>query len=154
IVLLKDNDVNLRLTTADALRTIGVDAKKAAPTLIERALNDDNPSVRQRAVWAVANVEPAKVPDLFADVKKHKDERVRLTAYQALFQARLPAKVCLAPLMDGLQDSGWQARRISLMAIGNLGFDAKDAAPLVTKLLDDPQPSVRNTAKTVLPRIQ
>ena len=154
IPYLKDNDVNLRMATTDALRTIGPDAKKAIPTLMDMALNDGNPNVRHRAVWAVGQLEPDKIADLFASVKKHKDERVRFSAYQGLAQARLPAKTCLAPLMDGLQDSGWQSRRLCLLAIGNLGTDAKDAAPLVTKLLDDPQPAVRSMAKKVLAQIQ
>ena len=53
IPLLKSNDVNLRMATAESLRSIGPDAKKATPTLIELALNDRNASVRQRAVSAV-----------------------------------------------------------------------------------------------------
>ena len=84
IDLLKDNETAVRAAAAGSLAIIGPDAKKAVPTLSDLALDDKQLTVRRGSVIAVMLIEPAKLNDLFARVKKHGDDKVRSSAYQVL----------------------------------------------------------------------
>jgi HEAT repeat protein len=158
IDVLKDGDGFLRTSAITALQGIGADAKKAVPTLTEMALKETNANTRGNAVRAVAAIDSEKLGDLFAQVKKHNDEKVRLTAYQALaFRAfkkgpvaTLPVKVAMPHLIDATKDSAANIRVVGLQGIGNYGADAKNAVPAVTALLDDADVRVRNQAQATL----
>jgi HEAT repeat protein len=152
---LKDSEPQVRWPAVDALRTLGPAAKKAVPILEELPLKDPNIQVRRSAVAAVAMIEPEKLPDLFAAVKKNPDENIRFNAYQALVSYRIPAKTTFPPLMDALQDTSVRTRQIACQAIGNMSpDDAKEAVPLLTKLVNDPNPSVSNAARVALQRVK
>ena len=118
------------------------------------ALQDPQPTVRTRCVAAVIRIEPMKVPDLFAEVKKHRDDKVRLSAYQGLNMAQPGVKVALSPLMDALADSSPQIRIVATQGLGNIGADAKAAVPRLTELLSDANPTVRTWAQRALKQIQ
>jgi len=107
-------------------------------------------------------IDPDKLGDLFAQVKKHNDETIRLTAYQALYirfgkkaaVQSMPAKLALPHLIDATKDNSANIRLIGAQGLGNLGADAKDAAPILTAMLDDSDPRVRQAAKTSLEQIK
>jgi HEAT repeat protein len=152
----------VRLAAVDAVRTVGPDAKKAVPTLSDLALQDTLVTVRRNAVIAVAVIDPEKLGDLFARIKKHNDDKVRLSAYQALYfrvgkkgaVISLPAKVALPHLLEGTMDGAANIRVIAVQGIGNLGADAKDAIPVLMALTQDPDISVRNAATQALTQIK
>ena len=88
--------------------------------------------------------------DVFAKVKKHNDEKVRLSAYQALAlrfgkkgPVALPAKLVLPHLIDAAKDASASIRVLGVQGLGALGADAKDALPVVMGLLNDPDQRVR-----------
>ena len=85
IPLLKDTDNFTRAAAVDALRVVGKDAKKAVPILSEMALQDPYVAARRNAVMAIGTIDPDQLNDQFAKVQKHNDDKVRLTAYQGLF---------------------------------------------------------------------
>lgn len=158
---LKDGENSVRSAAVLALRGMGPGAKKAVPTLAEMALNESNTVARRNAVLAIATIDPDKLTDLFANVKKHNDEKVRQSAYQALsfpikkgMVSTIPAKVCLPILLEATKDSAALIRQNAVQGIGRLGADAKDAVPAVTALLDDPDARVRQAAQIALNQIK
>lgn len=162
IELLKDDQNVIRSAAIDALRTIGPDAKKAAPKLIDIALQDSYVPARRNAVAAVAAIEPEKLGDLFARVKKHGDDKVRETAYQGLYYrvgkstkiTALPAKLALPHLIDATKDAAVTVRILAANGLGNLGPDAKEALPALTALAQDENPAVRAAANSALAQIK
>jgi HEAT repeat protein len=160
ITCLKDGDNLVRASAADALRGVGEKAKKATPTLAEMALADPYLIARRNAVTAIAAIDPERLTDLFGKVKKHADEKVRLTAYQALFQRvgkkaalSLPSKQVLPLLIDATKDTSANVRLIGVQGLGALGADAKDAIPALNALLNDPDNRVRTQAQAALKQI-
>jgi HEAT repeat protein len=159
---LKDSENVVRLSAVDALRGVGAAGQKAVPMLSDMALQDSYAIARRNAVLAIAAIEPDKLTDLFARVKKHQDEKVRLSAYQALSVrtakkggvSMLPAKLALAPLLDATKDSSANVRVVGLQGLGVLGAAANEAVPAVTALLKDPDARVRSQAQLALKQIK
>jgi HEAT repeat protein len=162
IDLLGDKENVVRTAAVTALTSVGPDAKKSVPTLSDMALQDTYLLARRNAVVAVATIEPEKLKDLFARVKKHNDDKVRLTAYQALYfrvgkkgaVTALPAKVALPYLLEATKDGAVSVRLIAAQGLGNLGADAKDAIPALTALTQDADVNVRNAATQALTQIK
>jgi HEAT repeat protein len=160
--LLKDNENFVRSSAVVALHNIGPDAKKATPALIDLALQDTTPNTRRNAVLAVAAIEPDKLGDLFARVKKHPNDQVRSTAYQALVQrfgkkggaTTIPAKLALPHLLDAARDSVASTRLVAAMGLGGMGAEAKEAIPVLEGLLKDADPRVRMQAQAALTQIR
>jgi HEAT repeat protein len=162
IGLLKEPDNFTRGAAVQALQMVGPNAKKAVPILSDMVLQDSYVLARRNAVAAIAAIEPDKLNDVFARVKKSNDQNVRLTAYQALYfrvgkkgvAAALPAKIALPHLIDATKDSFANIRLIGVQGLASLGADAKDAVPAVTALLDDPDQRVRTQAQVTLNQIK
>ena len=159
---LKEADNLMRSSAVVALGNVGPDAKKAVPALSEIALQDTYAIARRNAVLAVASIEPEKLTDLFDNVKKQ-NEPIRLTAYQALsfrvgkkgVAATLPAKLALPHLIDATKDASANIRLLGVQGINGLGAAAaKDAAPALMALLNDPDPRVRTQAQQTLNQIK
>src|SRR5205823_2280843 len=94
---------------------------------------------------------------LFTRVKKHNDEKVRLSAYQALVfpikkgpAVGLSAKQSLPLLIDAAKDASANVRLVGVQGLTRLGPDAKDALPVVMNLLNDPDVRVRNQAQAAI----
>jgi HEAT repeat protein len=100
IIALKSPSQYLRSMAADALGKIGKDAKNAVPDLII-VLEDPDSYVRSKAVYALGKIGKDAVPDLIIALKSL-DKKVRSMAADAL---------------------------------GKIGKDAKDAVPTLKKLI-------------------
>jgi HEAT repeat protein len=158
----KSPDSFTRSLAISALGSIGPEAKKATPTLIKSALQDNYIAARRNAIQAIAAIEPDALSELFAKVRKHNDEKTRQAIYGALmgqvgkktFGPAMPAKLVVPHLIEATKDTSANVRFVALQGLANLGPDAKDAVPAVTALVDDSDPRVRNQAKTTLQRIK
>jgi HEAT repeat protein len=162
IELLKAPEPFMRMSALDALRTMGPDAKKAAPALIELVFKETSPVYRRTAVNALAFIDPEKMTDLFARVKKSGDVNQRLNTYQALYvrakkgtvTVLLPPKVVVPLLIDGTKDASPSVRLAAVQGLGSMRENAKDAVPALTALAEDPEASVRNAATQALVQIR
>src|SRR5207302_812210 len=132
----------------------------SVPTLSDMVLQDPYIFARRNAVLAIAAIEPDKLNDVFAKVKKHNDEKVRLSAYQGLAfrfgkkgPVALPAKLVLPHLIDAAKDGSANIRVVGVQGLGSLGADAKDALPVVRGLLTDSDARVRTQAQLALKQI-
>ncbi|MBM3997638.1 MAG: hypothetical protein FJ303_26340, partial [Planctomycetes bacterium] len=160
--LLKDTDNFVIVAAITALQSMGPDAKKALPTLSDMVLQDSYLVARRNTVLAIAAIDAEKLTDVFAKVKKHNDIAVRTSAYQALaFRfgkkgpvTAVPAKIAVPLLIDATKDSAANVRLAGVQGLANLGPAAKDAAPAVMALLNDPDTRVRAQAKFALSVIQ
>ena len=158
IDLLKDSDAFPRSNAVVSLMTVGPPAIKAVPLISDLALQEANLNTRRTCVLAVGAIEPDKLTDLFARVRKHNDEKVRSVAYQAVSSrfgkkgpvSSLPATVAVPLLIEGVKDGSANVRLVVVQGLQNLGPDAKDAAPALTKLLEDPDMRVRTQAQVAL----
>jgi vesicle coat complex subunit len=162
IDLLKDNDAFIRMSAVTSLQTVGPKAAKAVPIISDMALQETNVTTRRNCVTAIAAIEPDKLSDLFVRVRKHNDEKVRSIAYQAVSSrfskfgpaTTLPAKFAVPILIEGTKDAAANVRLVVVQGLANLGPDAKDAVPTLTKLLEDPDTRVRSQAQVALTQIK
>jgi HEAT repeat protein len=162
IPLLSDKDNIVRSSAVDALRVVGADAKKAVPTLGDMVLQDPYILARRNAVMAIAAIDADKLADVFANVRKHNDEKVRITAYQALYQkfgkkgvvSTLPATLVVPQLIEATKDSAANIRLLAVQGLASYGTAAKDAVPALTALLNDADARVRQQAQAVLDQIK
>ena len=99
--------------------------------------------------------------ELFGKVRKHNDEKVRLTAYQAVFlrvgkkaALSLPAKQALPLLIDATKDASANVRLVGVQGISGLGVDSKEAVAALTALVNDPDQRVRAQAQATLKQIK
>jgi len=117
---------------------------------------------RRNAVTAIAAIDPDKLADGFAGVKKHNDEQVRMTAYQALYLkigkkgvvSTLPATLAVPHLIDATKDGSANIRLLTVQGLSGYGTAAKDAVPALTALLNDADARVHQQAQAVLDQIK
>jgi len=162
IDLLRDNDAFIRMTAVQSLQGIGAPAVKAVPIISDMALQEGNTVTRRNCIVAIAAIEPEKLGDLFARVRKHNDEKVRVVAYHAVSSRvikkgpvnAISAKLGVPLLIEGAKDSSANVRLAVLQGLANYGRDANDGVATVKMLLEDPDQRVRAQAQTALNAIQ
>lgn len=162
IDLLKDGDGFVRMTSVTALQGIGAPASKSVPIISDMLFQETNLATRRACVSAVAAIEPEKLTDLFARVRKHNDEKMRAIAYQSLSTRfvkkgpsnNLPAKLAVPLFIEGAKDASANVRLAVVQGLANYGPDAKDAVPVLTKMMEDPDARVRTQAQAALTQIK
>ena len=124
---------------------------------LTNALNDENPSVRRNAAWAIGeltNMRPGErsgaVPSLISFLTDS-DEWIRMAAAQALGELRdyRASEMLIATLSDRHP----RVRNIAAWALGELR-DEQAVAALCKVLLEDIQPEVRQGAAIALGEIK
>lgn len=124
---------------------------------LTNALNDENPSVRRNAAWAIGeltNMRPGErsvaVPSLISFLTDS-DAWIRMAAAQALGELRDYRAVEM--LIASLSDRHPKVRNIAAWALGELKNDQAVEA-LCKVLLEDIQPEVRQAAAIALGEIK
>jgi HEAT repeat protein len=174
-----NGDQNTRRQAAQALASIGPDARPVVPQLVEQALLEDNPAIAQ----ALLRIDPDAAVTAFAKALTESDPRVRERAATALFQLGPQAKAALPALAAAAKDANpgvlekvfkalerigpeaapalgaalaiedTESRLGALHALQELGPGAKAAVPAIQAVLKDKDERVRHEAADALGRI-
>jgi HEAT repeat protein len=150
--LVRNADVQVRLTALEILEALGPDAAPAAPAVIN-ALSDPSRFVRWAAARALARIGPAEpqlaVPAL-TELLRDPDGDLRLAAVQTLARYGPAARPALLPLTAALVSESPAMRVAALRALDTLGNDAEPALAAIRDALDDHNALVRQSAARLL----
>ena len=137
------------MIAAAALGGMGPEAKTAVPVLAE-LLKDKDSYVRLAAASALWQIGPKAETDILvlAELLKDKESYIRLAAALALWSIG-PKAETNAELLMGKDDVCESA----VMALGDIGPEAKAAVPALTVLLGDRSEYIRNAAAEALENI-
>ncbi|MFH0920308.1 MAG: HEAT repeat domain-containing protein [Fibrobacterota bacterium] len=142
----KTGDARLRATV---VRHIGPAAAERAPEMITRYLEDPDPRVRANAVEAIEAVGNKSSVRVLTRFKQDKNSRVRANTLKALY--RLGDYGFINPLEEMVGALDPPAMRISAVwAIGEIARTNRSVLKLLTRVPDDPSPSLREQLKQVL----
>ncbi len=128
---------------ANGLRLLGPKALPALPELV--ALMNRGDSSGDSAAYALAGIGAEAVPPLIA-LLDDPDERVRYTVVSALGEIRKRPDLTVPALVDRLEKEESYVRVTALNALWYFGPDAKAAIPVLTKLANDKEYSLRGMA--------
>jgi HEAT repeat protein len=133
---MKESDANRRLAAAKVLRTMGPDAKPALPTLTA-AINDSNAAVQVVALEALAafGAEVQETVPSMTQLVDHQDVSVRNTALLVLGRLGPHASAAVPGLAERLRSAkSWDRQHPLLRTLGDIGPEARPAAPVVAAL--------------------
>ena len=152
-IMVDDPDFTLRIEASLALSKMGGLARPAVPALA-RALGDEQPLVRMNAARTLLNLggeaRPA-VPALIGAMKAGENEgqllpfeiSIQEVATVALGRASVGTDEGVAALTEALEGARTDGmRRAAARALGEVGANARPAAPQLRALLDDRDTSV------------
>lgn len=150
---LKSPHVNTRYIAAAALSRLGGKAKAAIPALNE-TLKDADLWVRLNACWAILSIAPAEAKSVVPLLAKeiHNGEHwARRSSVQAVASIGKPARELVPAVTEKLQDGDVGVRVVAAWALVQLGaVEAKDALPVLSAALKDPDSWTRQTAASYL----
>jgi HEAT repeat protein len=130
---LKSLAVADRLHAAKDLGRLGWLARESLPELI-KALEDNDPKVREAAAHAVGQMGPDGLPAL-SQMLNHPDKYVRRNAAWAMGKLGPLARTALADLCAALKDNDPRTASAAAQALGNMGADAADAIPALAEAM-------------------
>jgi HEAT repeat protein len=138
IVRLKDKDPTMRITTVDALASLGVAATLAVPTLV-KTLKDDNAGVRQSAIDALKTLGATAVPALPQIIAILKDQRpeARRAGVEALGNVGRVTASGVPELIAMLKDPDSGVRATAALALGKWGPGASLSLKAITESGED-----------------
>jgi len=140
----EERDWALRQAASDALGAIG---SEAVPALIE-ALADEDEQVRRAAAGALRDMGPQAGDAIPALIQTLRDKDVSMDAASALGEIGPQA---IPALVEAVDDRDAQVRRGAILALGFIGPEAKEAAPLIIQALEgDAEWLVRSGAANAL----
>jgi len=148
---LASKDENIRVQGAQALQSIGAEAKSAIPDLVRAFKSDPEENVRSSAIFALGGIGKDAVPALIAALQDP-DPIIRRGATSALKGIGKDAKDAIPALVLVLKtDKDASVRSSAASALGRIEKDAKEAVPaLVLVLKTDKDSSVRSSAAYAL----
>ena len=163
-VLRQDPDPVVRATAADTIRKMTPESRAVVAEL-GAALTDPDPLVRMNAALALLSLKEAArpaVPDLIAGAGDEDNDTnldvftmtVRQAVLRALGAAAAGTDAAVSTLtaaLDGPAPS--QTKAAAAWGLGLAGSHARETAPAMRALLDDPDPDVRFAAEEALVRI-
>jgi hypothetical protein len=150
--LLKDQDLRVRKSAAEALGNIGSKSKAVVPTMVQ-LLMDERPWVRESALLDIGGIGPDAKAAVPALIELLDDKSYRWDAAYTLGQIGPGAKESIPALTKLLKASDGQVRGIAVWALGNMGPDANAAVPALKKILKDEDPNVRQIACEAIEQI-
>lgn len=128
-----------------ALEKLGPEAREAIPALA-RALEDETPDVRGRAVRALGDIGPEAIPALTLALE---DEDLRIRKYAIWELGKIGSDA--VPILAGLlRDEDPEIRRHAIWALGDIGWEG---VPSLIQGLTDEDPDVRWAAAWTLGEI-
>lgn len=163
-VLRQDPDPGVRAIAADSIRKMTPESRVVVAEL-GAALQDIDPLVRMNAALALLSLKEearAAIPDLIAGATDEDNDTnldlftmtVRQVALRALGGAAAGTDAAVGTLtaaLDGPAPS--QTKAAAAWGLGMAGAHARDLAPAIRALLDDPDPDVRHAAEDALARM-
>jgi HEAT repeat protein len=151
IEALEDEDEYVRTAASRALGKIGPEAERAIPALM-KMIKDQVMIVRMGAAAGLGGIGPKarEAIPLLADALEspHEDHNVKREAAEALGKMGPEA---IPSLVKALQNNQYFARRMSALALGEIG--GADAVPALIKALQDGDRSVRVISVQALGKI-
>jgi HEAT repeat protein len=138
----------VRRCAALMLGRLGVPARAAVPTLVQR-MSDGDAGVRRTVVWALGLVgegDQTVVPALAAALKDN-DMEVRFIAVQSLHTlGQKGDRTVVAPLVAAMSDSDPWVRRQAVMFLAQLWQGEKAFVTVLVAALKDKDPTVQDAA--------
>ena len=143
-----------RLSALKALTELGDESRSAVPALLG-LLTDKETRVRASAARALGRIGPEAKDAVQPLIKLLKDEDAvtREQAASALGRIGPASKPAIDDLLASLSDKDYRVRRDATRALGQIGFP-EVARPRIEKLLEDPDPRVREAAKVTLEKVK
>jgi HEAT repeat protein len=163
-IVLENRKRGLRIEASLALSNMGREAAAAVPALAQ-ALHDEEPIVRMNAALALSRLRAAARPAIPALIQALQEKQnqptlvlfnltVQEMAALALGRASAGSAEAVPALEKALRaaDSG-RMRRAAARALGEVGAEARPAAPLLRALLQDEDEEVRQAGAEALQNI-
>jgi len=148
IDMLGDPDDEVVFGTMTALLAIGPEAADAVPALVRRFDSNDE-AMRKTAIWAVARMGEAVVPEV-ARLADDKSRLARLAVAECLGRSSLASPQTVEIITPLLRDPDEEIRLISLRALIQCRAYTSETATEVAALYHDPSPEIRRQVPDVL----
>jgi HEAT repeat protein len=135
IEVLEDPDPIVRWAAADALGRLGGDAENAVADLAQGLRDPAIRTICADSLGSIGSASRGAVP-LLKDALKDSDPSFRWSAAVAL--ARIDsraAKAAMSLFIEKLRSTDPRARWDAMLYVGNMGLDAKEAAPAVLEMV-------------------
>ncbi|NOS69357.1 MAG: HEAT repeat domain-containing protein [Verrucomicrobia bacterium] len=132
-----------------ALGVAGHNAGSATPILLNALLNT-NTSIRASAQYSLSMVGTSALPAICESLRKN-DPQMREQLARVVVAIRPPNPGFMMTLNRWTHDASPAVRLQATEALGNLRLT--NAIPMLTRLLNDPDPSVRNAVTNALTQI-
>lgn len=136
-----------KLHSLSETRKIGV-----VSVLIQNLKSEDNRTV-QRSAQTLAAVGETALPFVAAALRDP-DPFVRINATSAIRLIKDPSTRKISSLMQLLNDQHPLVREEAILALGDMGAEAKEALPVLSKSLKDPNNDIRASASKALQKIE
>jgi HEAT repeat protein len=150
--LMRDPDRRMRYRALMILGRMELEAKAAIPAMTE-ALHDPEWNVRCMAIEALEGMGAEgkiAIPAL-ALLLRDPDANIRTAAARVL---RKLGPFAVPVLTKMVRDADCNARYHAIVALGQMGLDARTAIPAITGALQDPAWAVRHAAAAALEEIR
>jgi HEAT repeat protein len=153
--LLKAKDRSARLEVIEAIGRVGGQRPAAISAFLEVLRNDDDPVIRQYALWNLDEGCPDSKANIAVFVACLKDQAVlvRATAAKILGDKGPKAKAAVPALIEALKDREISVRLITAEALGDIGPEAKIAVAALVERLKDRQDGRHFVAVVALGKI-
>ncbi len=151
VKILKDEDLSVRISAAEAIAKIDPNGQEVAPTLIQ-VLKTSDPEVRCRAIKDLKELGVAAqgaVPDLIAALKDE-HQAVHIMAAETLGSMGSAAESAIPHLIEALDQWNVETRSHAVTALAQIGAAA---VPFLIQALGCPNESVRASASVALLQI-
>jgi HEAT repeat protein len=155
IEALKNNDAETRAKAAEALWSIGPEARSAVPALVP-LLKDKQTAVRLNAAGALGQIgaEAKTVIPALRGLLKDGDVYVRVQAATSLGKFGAESVAAVPPLTDALRDRDKVVRTAAAYALAEIGPPAKAAIPALKQAAKEKDGDVRTAASIALKAVQ
>jgi HEAT repeat protein len=136
IAKLGDEDPQIRFRAVTKFYSLGPAATRAVPSLIQR-LEDANQATRQLAAMVLTQIDPASdlvASALVARLELEELPQARHEIIRAL--GHTPTKQAVEALANALSEEDPKIRRYAAISLKVLGSKAKNAAPVLQRLME------------------
>ena len=147
MAMIEDPDTDVRRA---AIEVLGRAASKGIPAKVRPLLRFGVPEQKVAALGLISHLPKCGLGRIVKGLTADPSAEVRAAAFGTL-AAWAPAKLQIDQIMGGLLDPEHIVRRSAAMCLGQVGL--RNAEPLVTKLLQDPNPEIQLLALETLGRI-
>ncbi len=156
VSLLADKNSAVRRSAALAVGAMGQAAQQASEPL-KAVLTGPDPKVRAAAAWALGEVSSSAGLAVNTLVALFRDPVAEVRFQAAMSVVKLgPASVNVlvdAIPKQNLANENLATRLYALLAVGEIGPEARDAVPILVEQLRDSLPMIRSGAATALGKI-